>query len=109
MVIFNPGSCDCLHLYSEMHTDMLCNVECNIQVRHNPSICMNMYVVSYLPAASSARSESMRFIVTELEPVYRTLSRKCFSSPGRPVPSKISSLEFKVIVFLFLVCAARQG
>lgn len=44
-VIFNAGNCDCLHLYSELLTDMLHNVECNIQVCHNPSICMNMYVV----------------------------------------------------------------
>lgn len=59
IVIFNPGSCDCLHLYSEIHTDMLYNVECNIEVRHNPSICMNMYVVRiYLCCLISAEQKN---------------------------------------------------
>lgn len=42
-MMFNAGSCDSLHLYSETHTDMLYNPECKIQVHRNPSICMNMY------------------------------------------------------------------
>lgn len=106
IVSFNAGSCDCLHLYSEIHTDTLYNLERNIQVRHNPSICMNTYAVGIYLLPHQCRTEWMRFVITELKPVYRTFSYKCFASPGRPVPTKISSLEIKMIVFLFLISAA---
>lgn len=73
---------------------------------------MHEYVCcSYLPAASS--TEWMRFIITELNPVYRTLIYKRFTSAVSHIPEdqfqpKYFSLEIKVIVFLFLISAAEE-
>lgn len=87
-VIVDAGSWDCLHLYLKTHSDMLYNLECNIQVRHNHPYAWICKLFVFTCCLISA--EWTRFITTELNPVYRTWLHKGFTSAVRTSSSQNS-------------------
>lgn len=87
-VIVDAGSCDCLHLYLKVHSDMLYNLECNIQVRHNHPYAWICKLFVFTCCLLSA--EWTRFIWTQFT---EHDSTKASPLPFGPVPAKIVLLS----------------
>lgn len=84
----DAGSCDCLHLYLKLHSDMLYNLECNIQVRHNHPYAWKCKLFVFSCCLISA--EWTRFIWTQFT---EHDSMKASPLPLGPVPAKIVLLR----------------